>query len=130
MAEKISGSGRVFAVPLSEFESTFITPLIAKLIKTRRIIVLDGLTDEQRSLYGCDYAENEVIRREGVFDFFFKKEIAEAAEIFGNLCRHWTMRPNDARTESSDLWEGIGRWFVRKEAAARKSPIRAMEQCR
>lgn len=83
---KISGSGRVFSVPLSEFESTFITPLIAKLIKTRRIIVLDGLTDEQRSLYGCDYAENEVIRREGVFDFFFKKEIAEAAETFGNLC--------------------------------------------
>ena len=51
-------------------------------------------------------------------------------EIFGNLCRHWTMRPNDAGTESSDLWEGFGRWFVRKEAAARKSPIRAMEQCR
>ena len=83
---KISGSGRVFSVPLSEFESTFITPLIAKLIKTRRIIVLDGLTDEQRSLYDCEYAENEVIRREGVFDFFFKKEIPEAAEIFGSLC--------------------------------------------
>lgn len=83
---KISGSGRVFSVPLSEFESTFITPLIAKLIKDRRIIVLDGLTDEQRSLYGCDYAENEVIRREGMFDFFFKKDISEAAEIFGNLC--------------------------------------------
>ena len=75
---KISGSGRVFSVPLSEFESTF--------IKTRRIIVLDGLTDEQRSLYDCEYAENEVIRREGVFDFFFKKEIPEAAEIFGSLC--------------------------------------------
>lgn len=83
---KISGSGRVFSVPLSEFESTFITPLIAKLIKTRRIIVLDGLTDEQRSLYDCEYAENEVIRREGVFDFFFKKEIPDAAEIFGSLC--------------------------------------------
>ena len=36
-------------------------------------------------------------------------------EIFGNLCRHWTMRPNDAGTESSDLWEGFGRWFVRKK---------------
>lgn len=83
---KISGSGRVFSVPLSEFESTFITPLIAKLIKDRRIIVLDGLTDEQRGLYGCEYAENEVIRREGMFDFFFKKDISEAAEIFGNLC--------------------------------------------
>ena len=83
---KISGSGRVFSVPLSEFESTFITPLIAKLIKNRRIIVLDGLTDEQRSLYGCEYAENEVIRREGMFDLFFEKEIPEAAEIFSHLC--------------------------------------------
>lgn len=83
---KISGSGRVFSVPLSEFESTFITPLIAKLIKDRRIIVLDGMTDEQRGLYGCEYAENEVIRREGMFDFFFKKDIPEAAEIFGSLC--------------------------------------------
>ena len=83
---KISGSGRVFSVPLSEFESTFITPLIAKLIKDRRIVVLDGLTVEQRELYGCAYGENEVIRREGVFDLFFKKEIPEAAEIFGYLC--------------------------------------------
>lgn len=84
---KISGSGRVFGVPLSEFESTFFTPLISKLIKNRRIIVLDGLTPEQRELYGCDYKENEVIRSEGTFDLFFKMEIPEAAEVFNCLCK-------------------------------------------
>lgn len=83
---KISGSGRVFSVPLSEFESTFITPLIAKLIESRRIIVLDGLTDEQRELYNCAYSESEVIRREGMFDFFLKKDIPEIEEAFANLC--------------------------------------------
>lgn len=83
---KISGSGRVFSVPLSEFESTFITPLIAKLIKTRRIIVLEGLNEEQRELYGCRYAQDEVIRKEGMFDLFFRKDISEAEEIFGALC--------------------------------------------
>lgn len=84
---KISGSGRVFGVPMSEFESTFFTPLISKLIKNRRIIVLDGLTAEQRELYGCDYEENEVIRSEGTFDLFFKMEIPEAAEVFNCLCK-------------------------------------------
>ncbi len=84
---KISGSGRVFSVPMSEFESTFITPLIAQLIKARKIIVLDGLTDEQRELYDCAYAENEVVRREGMFDFLFKADISEAEEMFGNLCK-------------------------------------------
>lgn len=84
---KISGSGRVFSIPLSEFESTFITPLMAKLIKERKIIVLDGLTDEQRELYDCAYAEKEVVRREGMFDFIFKASIAEAEEIYQNLCK-------------------------------------------
>ena len=40
-------------------------------IQEHGITTDNGLTDEQRSLYDCEYAENEVIRREGVFDFFF-----------------------------------------------------------
>ena len=38
-------------------------------------------------------------------------------EIFGNLCRHWTMRLNDEGTVCVDLWEEGGKWFVRKGEA-------------
>lgn len=38
-------------------------------------------------------------------------------EIFGNLCRHWTMRLNDEGTVCVDLWEEGGKWFVRKGGA-------------
>jgi hypothetical protein len=82
----ISGSGRVFSVTLEEFEGEFMTPFHMGLLEKRKFIVLDGLTDEQRAQYHCDYAEGEVVRNEGMFDWFFSLSEAEAVNKFRQLC--------------------------------------------
>lgn len=83
----ISGSGRIFSVSLSDFEGEFMSPLVMLLIKKRKFIVLDGLTDEQRMQYGCLYKEDEVINNEGMFDWMLSCPINDAEERFANLCK-------------------------------------------
>ena len=82
----ITGSGKVFNVTLSDFEGVFMTPLVMKLLKQRKFIVLDGLTDEQRAEYGVAYREGEIVKNEGMFDVFLTARVSEAAELFRQLC--------------------------------------------
>ena len=82
----ISGSGRRFSVKLSDFEGTFLTPLVMKLLKKRKFIVLDGLTKEQREQYGVDYKQGEVLLNEGLFNWFFTGPVKEVKEVFADLC--------------------------------------------
>lgn len=82
----ISGSGRRFSVKLSDFEGTFLTPLVMKLLKKRKFIVLDGLTKEQREQYGVDYKKGEVLLNEGLFAWFFTGPVNEVKAVFEDLC--------------------------------------------
>lgn len=82
----ITGSGRIFAVPLEQFEGEFMTPLVMKLIDARKFIVLSGLTDEQRYQYNCHYDEGEVVKSEGLFDALFDMPADQAVGIFSALC--------------------------------------------
>lgn len=82
----ITGSGRVFSVPMADFEGEFQTPLVMDLMEKRKFIVLDGLTEEQRRQYGVDYSEGEVIKNEGIFDWMLRCPVSEAVECFKNLC--------------------------------------------
>ena len=82
----ITGSGRIFAVPLEQFEGEFMTPLAMKLLENRKFVVLSGLTDEQRIQYGCYYSEGEVVKSEGVFDSLITLPVEKAVEIFSELC--------------------------------------------
>lgn len=82
----ITGSGRIFAVPLEQFEGEFMTPLVMKLIDRRKFVVLDGLTDEQRMQYNCYYGEGEVLKSEGVFDAIFNMTTEKAVELYEHLC--------------------------------------------
>ena len=83
---KITGSGRVFSVPMELFEGEFMTPLVMQLIDERKFIILDGLNDEQRQQYNCAYSEGEVVRDEGMFDYLFEMDAEKAAGIFALLC--------------------------------------------
>lgn len=83
---KITGSGRVFSVPMELFEGEFMTPLVMQLIDERKFIILDGLNDEQRQQYNCAYSEGEVVRDEGMFDYLFEMDAGKAAIIFSMLC--------------------------------------------
>lgn len=82
----ISGSGRRFSVKLSDFEGTFLTPLVMKLLKKRKFIVLDGLTKEQREQYGVDYKKGEVLLNESLFTWFFDAPVNEVKAVFADLC--------------------------------------------
>lgn len=82
----IYGSGKKFAVQKTDFEGEFMTSTIMELIAAKKLIVLSGLTDEERKLYNCYYGENEVLRGEQMFDFFFEMGTDEAAEKFAMLC--------------------------------------------
>ena len=81
----ITGSGRRFSVPLSYFEGEFMTPLTSRLLQRRSFLVLDGLTDDQRELYGCLYRPGEVIFSEGSFGFFLR-ESEELLPALAALC--------------------------------------------
>lgn len=83
----VTGSGRVFAVKLSDFEGTFLTPLVLAFLKKRKFIVLDGLTDELREQYGVKYREGEIVKNEGMFDWFFNAPVDKAASVFAELCK-------------------------------------------
>ena len=82
----ISGSGRRFSVKLSDFEGTFLTPLVMKLLKKRKFLVLDGLTKEQREQYGVDYRQGEVLLNESLFQWFFTAPVSEVRAVFADLC--------------------------------------------
>lgn len=82
----IFGSGKIFAVQRDQFEGEFMTSTIMELMAERKLIVLSGLSDEDRKLYNCYYHEGEVLKSEGMFDFFFNMSTEEAAEKFEALC--------------------------------------------
>lgn len=82
----ITGTNKIFSVTLTEFEGTFQTPLIMQLLKLRKFIVLDGLTDEQRQQYGVDYAKGEILKNESMFGYMLDCPASQAAEIFKALC--------------------------------------------
>lgn len=98
----ITGSGRIFGVPLGEFEGEFMTPLIMRLIDERKFIILDGLTEEQREQYNCAYRDGEVLKKEGVFDYLLSCDTAEAERIFRELC---TEHRNMVGTRFITAWE-------------------------
>ena len=98
----IFGSGKIFAVQKEQFEGEFMTSTIIDLMAKRKLIVLSGLTDEERKLYGCYYEAGEVITGEGMFDFFFSLPTDEAAEKFEALCPE---HRQFVATRFIDAWE-------------------------
>lgn len=98
----IFGSGKIFAVQREQFEGEFMTSTIMDLMAKRKLIVLSGLTDEERKLYNCYYEEGEVITGEGMFDFFFSMATEDAAEKFEALCPE---HRQFVATRFIDAWE-------------------------
>lgn len=83
----ITGSGRRFSVKLSDFEGVFLTPLVTLLLKKRKFIVLDGLNEEQRQQYGVDYKPGEILKNEGMFDWFLSGPVSQVKAAFADLCK-------------------------------------------
>ena len=81
----MTGVGWVLEVPRKDFAGKFMTPFVQKLLKKRRLIVLDGLTDEERERYGVAYRDGELLDAQ-MFGRLLTLPAEKVIEIYKNLC--------------------------------------------
>lgn len=72
-------------IPKNDFLQSLGVPIVDELIRKKSLIVLDGLTKEEREKFNLDYKEGELLTKDAFFKLFdFKKE--EICEIFKKAC--------------------------------------------
>ena len=57
----ITGKHATITVQKRDFISDFRTTMVQYLLKNRNLIVIDGLTDEERKIYGLEYKQGEYL---------------------------------------------------------------------
>lgn len=82
---QMTGVGWVIEVPRKDFGGKFMTPFVQKLIAKRRLIVLDGLNEEERIRYNVAYKPGEVMDVQ-MFDKLIGMDVEKLTNIFKNLC--------------------------------------------
>ena len=84
---EIIGRGGTRDIPKKEFLQN-ITPAISNRLKDRRLIVLDGLTDDERERYSVNYKDGELLSA-NVYHKLLSMGEAEVINIFKKACfRH------------------------------------------
>lgn len=61
------------------------TMVVSKLLEKRHVIVVDGLTDDERARYGLDYKEGEVLTKKA-FERLLQFSEDELFAVFTRLC--------------------------------------------
>lgn len=84
MYGSITGKTGTFSVPKNEL-SRILNDKTRRYIERRWLIVLDGLTDEERESLGVDYKEGELLDRK-VFARMVELPKDEICEIYTKLC--------------------------------------------
>lgn len=72
-------------IPKKEFGGKFMSPLVRLLIDKRHLLVVDGLTEDERIRWNCDYKDGEVLS-ERVFDHMLDFDTAQLCDIVAHLC--------------------------------------------
>lgn len=72
-------------IPKKEFGGKFMSPLARLLIDKRHLLVVDGLTEDERIRWNCAYKEGEVLS-ERVFDHMLDYETDRLCGIVQKLC--------------------------------------------
>lgn len=73
-------------IPKREFGNKFMgIPIVRRFVDNRRLLVMSGLTQEERERWNCDYKPGEVLD-ERTFDKFLDYSTPELAGIFKHLC--------------------------------------------
>lgn len=80
---RVTGKTDTFWVPKAEL-SRVLTEQVRNFIKRRWLIVLSGLTEEERDALGCNYAEGEILSRTAFRKLLDMGE--QLPEIFPSLC--------------------------------------------
>ena len=83
----MQGRGGTRDIPKKEFFQNLTDPILRRL-KDRRLVVLDGLTDEERERYGVKYTDGELLGA-NIYQKLFALSDDEICEVFDRACyRH------------------------------------------
>ena len=82
---QITYAGGMLDIPKKEFLQGIGVQVNAALLRERQIIVVSGLTDEERRRFGVDYKEGEYLTDKALYELIgYDKE--KVCDIFKNLC--------------------------------------------
>lgn len=82
---QITGKSGMLTVPKSEFTSRFLDENARWMLKNRWLVVLDGLDEQERELYGVNYRDGEVLD-ERAFAKLLDMSETEMLGIYPKLC--------------------------------------------
>ena len=83
----ITGKHATITIPKRDFIGEFRTTTVQYLLKNRNLIVVDGLTDAERKIYGVEYQEGEYLEPEVYQRLIDMGD--KVLEIFGSLSPAW-----------------------------------------
>lgn len=83
MYGQVTGKNGTVIVPKSEW-SRFYDETMRRFMDRRWLVVLSGMTEEERELYHCNYRKGEIMDEKGFADIFKMKD--ELLDIFDGLC--------------------------------------------
>ncbi len=83
---KIVGKRGILTIPKTEFVSRFRDMTVQWMLENRWLIVLSGLTDDERDLYGVNYKPGELLD-DKAFVKMLDMTDDELLEIFPGLCK-------------------------------------------
>lgn len=78
--------GQYLEIPKKEFFGKFMSPQVRKFIEKRRLLVLDGLSEQERRRYNCDYKRGEVLT-EHALETILDMPLSGLTELFRALGR-------------------------------------------
>lgn len=81
---EIQGRGGTRDIPKREFLQN-LTPSVLRRLKDRRLIVIDGLTDDERERYGLNYTDGELVSSKIYYKLLDMNE-RQVANIFSSAC--------------------------------------------
>lgn len=84
MYGQVTGKAGTVTVPKAEW-SRFFNESVRNMIHRRWLVVLSGMDDKERKIYGCDYKKGEVLDEEAFYSVLDMGD--ELLEIFPLLCR-------------------------------------------
>lgn len=82
---KITGKRGILTIPKSEFTSRFMDANVQWMLKERWLVVLSGLTEDEREMYGVNYKPGELID-EKAFGKLSELTNEELIDMFPGLC--------------------------------------------
>ena len=119
MYGQVTGKNGTVIVPKGEW-SRFYDETMRRFIDRRWLVVLSGMTDEERMLYHCDYRKGEIMDEKGFANIFRMGE--ELLPYFDALCTEHQEMVARSFCEAAEKGELDGDWrpLVKKLNAMNK----------